>query len=458
MATNNYELDMTKGSVFKNTVAFAIPLILSSLLQLLYNAADLVVVSRFSGSNAMGAVGTTGPITNLIVNIGIGLSIGASVSVAKKYGAKDSPGVFRAVHTSMLVAVIMGIFLGIFGFFMSEKLIKLMGAPEGEVFDGAVKYMKIIFLGVPAAIVYNFSASILRAVGDTKRPLYILACTGIVNVILNIILVVFFHMDVAGVAIGTIAANYLSAIFAVIILMRSEGSYKFIIRQMRIYKQELKEIVKVGLPAGIQSSFFSIANTLIQSTVNSFGAAAMAGNAAAGNIEGFIYTTMNAFYQATLTGVSQNYGAKNEKRINKSIYVPAVCVVVMGLGMGLLGVAFSRQLLGIYITDSELAMEFGVQRMFTTFLPYFLCGLMEVMTGALRGLGCSTITAVTSFIGACGFRVLWVTFILPLNRVINMLYLCWPISWGVVIIMHLITFAIIKPRAIKRMKEQTDNV
>ena len=458
MATNNYELDMTKGSVFKNTVAFAIPLILSSLLQLLYNAADLVVVSRFSGSNAMGAVGTTGPITNLIVNIGIGLSIGASVSVAKKYGAKDSPGVFRAVHTSMLVAVIMGIFLGIFGFFMSEKLIKLMGAPEGEVFDGAVKYMKIIFLGVPAAIVYNFSASILRAVGDTKRPLYILACTGIVNVILNLILVILFHMDVAGVAIGTIAANYLSAIFAVIILMRSESSYKFIIRQMRIYKQELKEIVKVGLPAGIQSSFFSISNTLIQSTVNSFGAAAMAGNAAAGNIEGFIYTTMNAFYQATLTGVSQNYGAKNEKRINKSIYVPAMCVVVMGLCMGLLGVAFSRQLLGIYITDSELAMEFGVQRMFTTFLPYFLCGLMEVMTGALRGLGCSTITAVTSFIGACGFRVLWVTFILPLNRVINMLYLCWPISWGVVIIMHLITFAIIRPRAIKRMKEQADNV
>ncbi len=458
MAKRNFELDMTKGSVFKNTVAFAIPLILSSILQLLYNATDLIVVSRFAGSNAMASVGTTGPITNLILNIGIGLSIGASVTVAKKFGAKDEPAVFRAVHTSMLVAVVMGVLLGVFGFFATKRLVMLMGAPEGEVFDGAVKYMKIIFLGVPAAIVYNFSASILRAVGDTRRPLYILAATGVVNVVLNLILVIAFNMDVAGVAIGTIAANYLSAIFAVIILLRSESSYKLIISEMKLYKEEFKEIVKIGLPAGIQSSFFSIANTLIQSTVNSFGAAAIAGNAAAANIEGFVYTTMNAFYQATITGVSQNYGAKIEKRINRAIYVPAICAVVLGLTMGTLGVVFSRQLLGIYITDSPLAMEFGAIRMSVTFIPYFLCGIMEVMTGALRGLGCSTITAVTSFIGACGFRVFWITFILPLNRVINMLYLCWPVSWGLVIVMHLITFLIVRPRATKLMREQTQNV
>ncbi len=454
MASGKFEIDMCKGSIFKNVVMFAIPLIFSSLLQLLYNAADLVVVSRFAGSAAMGAVGSTGAITNLIVNIGIGFALGASVVVARKFGAKDSHGVFRAVHTSMLMSVVLGIVVCIIGIVASKPLLVLMGTPEGEVLDGAILYMRIIFLGTPAAMVYNFAASILRAVGDTRRPLYILACTGIVNVVLNLILVILVHLDVAGVAIATIAANYLSAIFAVIILLRAETSYKLDVHSLKIYKEELKEIVKVGLPAGIQSSFFSIANSVIQSTVNSFGAAAIAGNAAAGNIEGFIYTTMNAFYQATITGVSQNYGAKNEKRINKCIYVPAICVVVLGFTMGLMGVIFSRQLLGIYITDSAAAMEFGVKRMITTFLPYFLCGIMEVMTGALRGLGCSTVTAVTSFIGACGFRILWVSFVLPFNRVINMLYLCWPISWCVVICMHLITFAIIRPRAIKRMREQ----
>ena len=454
MAGSNYELDMSRGSVLKNTIAFAIPLILSSLLQLLYNATDLVVVSRFAGSYAMGAVGTTGPITNLITNIGIGLSIGSSVLVAKRFGSKDDPGVFRAVHTSMFVGVVMGIVLCVVGYVLTPTLVSLMGAPEGLVYNGAVTYMRIIFLGVPGSIVYNFAAAILRSVGDTKRPLYILAGTGIVNVVLNLILVIGVKLDVAGVAIGTIAANYLSAIFAVLILLRSESVYKLILREIRVYKKELIEIVRVGLPAGIQSSFFSIANTVIQSTVNSFGAAAIAGNAAAGNIEGFIYVTMNAFYQATLTGVSQNFGAKNEKRIYKSIYVSAACVVVAGLGLGLLGVVFSKQLLGIYITDSADALSYGTIRMYTTFIPYFLCGIMEVMTGALRGLRCSTVTAVTSFIGACGFRIFWITFILPFHRTTRMLYLCWPLSWAVVILMHIITFLIIRPKAIKQMREQ----
>lgn len=454
MARGKFEIDMCKGSVFKNVVLFTIPLILSSLLQLLYNAADLVVVSRFSGSVAMGAVGSTGAITNLIVNIGIGFALGASVVVSRRFGAKDDSGVFCAVHTSMLMSIILGFVVCLVGVVASKPLLVLMGTPEGEVLKGATLYMKIIFLGTPGTMVFNFAASILRAVGDTRRPLYILACTGIVNVVLNLILVILFHLDVAGVAIATITANYLSAIFAVIILIRAETSYKLDIHSLKIHKHELKEIVKVGLPAGIQGSFFSVSNSVIQSAVNSFGAAAIAGNAAAGNIEGFVYTTMNAFYQATLTGVSQNYGAKNEKRINKCIYVPAICVVLIGFSMGILGVTFSRQLLGIYITDSVAAMEFGVKRMFTTLLPYFLCGIMEVMTGALRGLGCSTITAVSSFVGACGFRIFWVNFILPFNRVINMLYLCWPISWGLVIVMHLITFAIIRPKAIKRMREQ----
>lgn len=452
MARGNFEIDMCRGSVFKNVLLFAIPLIFTSMLQLLYNAADLVVVSRFAGSNSMAAVGATSSITNLLVNIGIGFALGASVVVARSFGAKDDNGVYRAVHTSMLISVVLGFVICAAGFVASKYLLVLMGTPEGEVLDGAVLYMKIIFLGIPATMVYNFSASILRAVGDTKRPLYILACTGLVNVALNLVLVICFRLDVAGVAIATITANYLSAIFAVSILMRAETSYKLNLKSLKIYKQELKEIAKVGLPAGIQSSFFSLANTVIQSTVNSFGSAAIAGNAAVGNIEGFTYTAMNSFYQATITGVSQNYGSKNEKRIYKSIYVPAICVVVIGSLMGILCVVFSKQLLGIYITDSPLAVEFATKRMITTLLPYFLCGLMEVMTGALRGLGCSVITAVTSFIGACGFRIFWVSFILPVHRTISMLYLCWPISWFAVVVMHIITFIIIRPKAIKRMK------
>ena len=452
---NNYELDMSRGSVFKNTIAFAIPLILSSYLQLLYNATDLVVVSRFAGSNAMASVGTTGAITNLIICIGIGLSVGASVIVSKKFGAKDEPGVFRAVHTSMFVSVILGIFFAILGFSVTKKLLVLMGTPQGEVLDGAVTYMKIIFLGVPGTFIYNFAASILRSVGDTRRPLYILAGSGIVNVILNLILVIGYDMGVAGVAIGTIAANYISAAFAVLILLRSESCYKLIPREMKIYKQEFRDILRIGLPAGIQSSFFSVANTVIQSTVNSFGAAAMAGNSAAGNIESFVYQSMNAFYQSTMTGVSQNYGAKNEKGIYKYMYVSAICVFVVGFGLGLLGVLFSKPLLGIYITDSPEAMEYAKLRMITTFLPYFLCGFMEVMTGVLRGLGYSTVTAITSFIGACGFRIFWITLILPLNRTLRMLYFCWPISWGMVVIMHVITFLIVRKKALRRMKEQT---
>ena len=454
MSNRKFEIDMCNGSIFKNVVMFAIPLIFSSLLQLLYNAADLVVVSRFAGSDAMASVGATATITNLIINISIGFALGGSVIVARRYGAKDYDGVHKAVHSAILLGIITGLVSCAAGILLSEPLLVLMGTPEGRVLDGAVLYMRIIFLGVPASVVYNFSASILRAVGDTKRPLYILACTGLVNVALNLILVIGFHMEVAGVAIGTIAANYLSAIFALLILIRSDGSYKLILSKLRFYKQEVKDIIKVGLPAGVQGSFFSLSNTIIQSTVNTFGEAAIAGNAAGGNIEGFVYTAMNAFYQATLTCVSQNYGARNEKRINKSIYVPALCVVAVGFTMGLLTVIFSKQLLGIYITDSAEALGFGVKRMLVTGLPYFLCGIMEVLTGALRGLGYSSVTAVSSFIGACGFRIFWAYAIVPLHRTVETLYSCWPISWFLVIIMHLITLAIVKPRAIKRMHMQ----
>lgn len=452
MNKKKYSINMTQGPLLKNIIIFAIPLVLSNLLQLFYNTADLVVVSRFAGSQAMGSVGATGSVTSLILNIGIGLSVGAGVVVSKYFGAGDKSAISRAVHTSVFISFILGLFFSVLGFSLTRPLLMLTGVPEGNVLDGAVLYMRIIFLGVPASMVYNFCASILRAVGDTKRPLYILGLTGLMNVALNLVFVIVFHMDVAGVAIATIAANYASAIMALRILMRTEESYKLVVNKLRIYKAELVQIIRIGLPAGIQSSFFNLANTVIQSTVNSFGAAAISGNVAAANIENFIYIAMNSFAQAAVTGVSQNYGAGNVKRIYKTIGLAICCVSVIGTVMGVLCVIFANPLLSIYITDSAEAVEFAKIRMITTLVPYFLAGIMDTLTGSLRGLGRSSISAVNSFVGACGFRILWIIVVLPFNRTPRMLFWCWPLSWMVVIAMHLITHLVIRKSVIREVK------
>lgn len=451
-----YELDMCNGPVLKNVLLFAIPLVLASVLQLLYNAADLIVVSRFAGSAAMAAVGATSSVSGLITNVFIGFSLGASVAVSRAFGAKDVKGIHEAVHTAMLLSVIVGLFAGVIGFVFARPLLELMGTPEGGVLDGAVLYMRIIFIGVPASLVYNFGASILRAIGDTKRPLYILAATGVVNVILNLVLVIGFHMDVVGVAIATIVANYLSAAAVLMTLMRSEGAYRLDIRLLKIHKHSLKEILRVGFPAGIQSSFFALSNTVVQAGVNSFGEITIAGATAGSNIEGFVYVSMNAFYQATLTGVSQNYGAKNEKNIKKYMYIPMICAVFAGVVLGGLCIVFSRPLLGIYITDSAEAIEIGVVRLWMTTAPYFLVGIMECLVGAIRGLGSSTIPAITSFLGTCGVRMMWVFLVmtLPAWHTHELLFIAWPISWMFVIACHAITLAIIKPRAFRKMREQ----
>lgn len=449
-----YELNMCQGSVLKTVLLFAVPLILASVLQLLYNAADLIVVSRWAGSNAMASVGATGSVSGLLINVFIGFALGASVAVSRAFGAKDVKNMHETVHTAMLLSVIVGLFSGVVGFVFARPLLVLMGTPEGEVLEGAVLYMRIIFVGTPASLVYNFGASILRAVGDTKRPLYILAATGVVNVVLNLILVIGFHMDVAGVAIATITANYLSAAAVLSALMRSEGAYRLDIRSLKIYKKSLKDILRVGLPAGIQSSFFALSNTVVQAGVNSFGAVTIAGATAGGNIESFVYVSMNAFYQAALTGVSQNYGARDEKRINKFICIPLICGVITGIILGGASVLFARPLLGIYITDSPAAIEIGVIRLWVTTAPYFLVAIMECLVGAIRGLGSSTIPAITSFLGTCGVRMMWVLFVLPHFREEWVLFIAWPISWVFVIACHLITLAFVKPRAIKKLREQ----
>ncbi len=447
-------IDMTNGPMLGNIIKFVIPLILGNMLQLLYNAADLIVVGRFAGSNATAAVGATGSINTLFVNLCIGLSIGASVIVSRRIGAKDDVGTHRGVHTAMGLGAVSGLVGMVLGILFSKPLLVLFGTPAGEVLDGATLYMRIFFIGLPASMVYNFGAAIMRAAGDTKRPLYILSASGIVNVILNLVFVIAFHMGVAGVAIATSVANYISSIAVIVCLSRTHEVYRLNIKKIRFYKAELVETLKIGVPASIQSSVFSIANMVIQGAINSFGAEAMAGSAAASNIEGFTYTAMNAFYQAALTSVSQNYGAKNEKRIYKTMWICVASVVVVGFSIGLITTIFATPLLRIYITDSKEAIDFGTIKIYYLGLPYFLCGIMEVLAGALRGIGHSNMGMVNSIIGACGLRILWVQFMLPLSHTPQNLFVCWPISWIAVIIAHIICFMVVRKHSMLAMRNQ----
>ncbi len=454
MGNRKYELNMCQGSVFKTVLLFALPVILANVLQLAYNAADLIVVSRYAGSNAMAAVGATASPTALMLNVFIGLSLGTSVLVSRAFGARDTEGMHKTVHTSILLAVLLGLFSCALGLVFARPLLIWMGTPEGSVLDGAVLYMRIIFVGVPASIVYNFGAAILRAIGDTKRPLYILAVTGLVNVVLNLFFVIVCDMDVAGVAIATIVANYLSATAVLAALIRTDGAYRLNIRTLKIYKDVLKEILRIGVPAGLQASVFALANTVGQTAINSFGADTIKGATAGNNLENFANAAMNAFNQAVVTGVSQNYGAKNEKRINHYLTIPLLCSAISGAVLGGLCVLFARPLLGIYITDSPGAIESGTTRLFFSALPYFLVGIMECINGTIRGLGYSTIPTITNLVGICGLRISWILFVLPKFHYEEVLFAAWPISWVFVLVCHLITLAIIKPRAMKKLREQ----
>lgn len=454
MRGSRYELDMSQGSLVRSIVSFSIPYMLTTILQLFYNAADLVVVSRWAGSAAMASVGATSSLTNMLVNFFVGISVGVGVIVSRRYGAHDNEGLSHAVHTSVVLSMIAGAVALIIGVVFSKPLLVWMGTPDDGVLDGAILYMRIIFFGTPASLMYNFGAAILRSVGDTKRPLYILALSGIVNVLLNILFVVGFGMGVSGVAIATISSQYISVVMIYYTLTCSDAVYKVEFKELRIHKKECSEILRIGVPSGIQSSLFNLANTVIQSGVNSFGTAAIAGNTAASNVENFAYAVKNAFAQATITAVSQNYGAKNEKRLKKSVYTSILLMFVCTLAMSLLIILFAKPILSIYITDSAEAMSYGMKRLLITCIPYFLSGGVEVLSGYIRGLGYSTVSTVNTFVGACVFRMVWVIAILPLNRTFEMLYLCWPLSWSLVILLHLITLAIVYKKAIKKMYEE----
>lgn len=439
----NYEMNMTEGHLLSKIIKFTVPLMLSGMLQLFFNAADIIVVGRFAQDHtALAAVGSTGALINLIINVFIGLSVGTNVLIARYYGAQNLKDIKETVQTSVSVSIIFGVLLIFIGVFLARPLLDIMGTPL-DVIDQSVIYIKIYFLGMPGMMLYNFGAAILRAIGDTKRPLYFLTLAGIINVILNLILVVFFDMGVAGVAIATAVSQYVSAILVLLCLMKTDGPYKVDIKELKIYKAKFIQMLKIGLPAGMQGAIFSISNVLIQSSINSFDSVVMAGSTAASNIEGFVYNAMTAFHQTALSFTSQNVGAKKYSRINKILGLCIACVSVTGIVLGVSTFIFAKPLLSIYNSDPNVIAA-GTIRLTFIALPYFVCGIMDVLVGSLRGLGYSIMPMIVSLTGACGFRVLWIFTVFKAHHSLEVLFISYLISWALTSATHFICFLIVR--------------
>lgn len=430
-------VNMCEGPVLSGVIRYTLPIMATGVLQLLFNTADLVVVGQFCGSTAIAAVGATSSLINLLVNLFLGLSVGAGVCVAQGLGAQKTKEVERTVHTSVLLAFISGVLLTVIGFFFLKKCLVLMGTPA-DVLPLSTVYIQYYFLGITGSLVYNFGSAVLRANGDTKTPLIYLVFAGIINVILNLFFVAVLKMNVAGVAIATAVSQTVSAILVLRNLICRKDACRLQFKKLRFYKNELVKVVSIGLPAGLQSSMFSISNVLIQSSVNSFGAVVVAGNSAAMSLEGFVYVCITAFSQTALNFVGQNLGAGNADRIRKSYLICMAGTTVVGIVMGGLFYLCGAQLLRIYITDSDAAIQYGLLRMLFMCVPYFLCGIMDVTTGALRAMGCSLAPMLITVVGVCVFRVVWIftVFAMPQFHRVETIYASYPISW-------LITFAIL---------------
>ena len=435
---------MLEGALLPNIISYTIPIILTSILQLLFNAADLVVVGRFCGSLSVAAVGATGSITNLMVNFFIGLSIGAGVAVAHGIGSKEDEMVRNTVHTAIPMALISGMVLTVIGIAFSGYFLKLMGTPDTVLPLSAV-YMKIYFAGITFTMVYNFCAAILRAVGDTRSPLVFLTLSGIINVVLNVIFVTLLDLNVAGVALATTISQGISAALVVWALMKRTDACRFVPKDMRFHRIQVAKIIRIGLPAGIQSSLFSISNVLIQSSINSFGDVFMSGSAASANIEGFVYVSLNAFHQTAVNFIGQNSGAKQFQRVRRIFLLCLICVAVVGIGLGTLVWAVGPQLLSVYIPDSPEAVSYGMIRLSYICLPYFVCGLMDVTTGSLRGLGASFVPMLISVLGVVGIRAGWIftIFQLPGFHTPQCLFSSYTISWFITFLCQLTAFVLI---------------
>ena len=464
---NKYEMDMCSGNLFKKIVVFCFPLMLMGILQLLYNTADLIIVSNFSDDpSALGAVGSTSSLINLVVNLFMGLSVGTNVICARYFGSKNEKAMSNAVHTSILISIIVGTLLGFIGFFIAGPLLRMMNNDDKL----SELYLKIYFIGMPFNLLYNFASSILRAVGDTKRPLYYLTIAGFINVLLNLLFVIGLNMSVAGVALGTIISQAVSAILVIVTLIKTKESYGIKLNKLKIHKKELLEIAKVGLPAGIQSSIFSISNVLIQSSVNNFDKVASTiagttistvknGNSAATSVEGFVYAAMNSVYHAALAFTSQNVGAKKSKNIKKVMIYSLIYVTIVAASLGIILFVFGKQALSIYTTNPD-EINVGYIRLHYLCLPYFLCGIMDVMVGIIRGLGYGLTPMIVSIVGVCGFRIFWILFIFQNNTTftdyndLNLLYISYPISWIITFTIHLITYFILSKKKYQELNNK----
>ena len=432
MARNNGSL--TEGPFLKKIVFYTVPIILTGLLQLTFNAADLIIVGQFCGSASVAAVGATGALTNLIVNLFMGLSVGSGVTVAQALGAGQDRDAHRIVHTAIPTAIIGGAVLTVIGVTLSNTFLHWMGTPD-DVIPLSSLYMKIYFAGILGPMVYNFGAAILRAAGDTKSPLIFLTAAGIINVALNTVFVTVFHMNVAGVALATVISQFFAAAMILLTLTRRKDACRLELRKLKIYKGPLLKIIRIGVPSGIQGAMFSISNVILQSSVNSLGSVFMSGNAASANLEGFLYTTINSFHQSALNFVGQNIGARRYGNVKKVVNICLACSITVGTVFAVILWLFGRPLLGIYITDSAQAIEYGMIRITYVLLPYFTIALMDVLSGVLRGMGASISPMLISVIGVCGLRVGWVMLgwnqltHLPLETRAILLYLVYPVSW-----------------------------
>lgn len=453
MLKRQNQMDMCSGTMWNKILWFALPLMVSSILQLLFNAADVVVVGRYAGKEALAAVGSNGSLINLMVNLFIGLSVGTNVVVARSLGAERHEDVSRSVHTSLALAFVSGIALAVFGVAMARQLLEWMSSPT-DVIDLSTTYLRIYFLGMPANLLYNFGAAILRAQGDTRRPLYYLTLAGIVNVLLNLFFVIALGMDVDGVALATVISQYISAALVLRCLSLEQWPMNLDFKKLRIDPRVVRNIMQVGLPAGFQGILFALSNVVIQSSINSFNDPVLvAGSAAAANIEGFVYVGMNAFYQAAITFTSQNYGAGKCSRVDRVAQLCMLFSALTGFVLGNAAYLGGSTLAGIYAPGEEAVIAQAVIRLGCLCTTYLLCGIMDVLVGVLRGLGYSTIPMVVSLLGACGLRLVWVATVFPLFRTPVTLYLSYPVSWIVTGAFHFIFFLLIRKRVYAKVQE-----
>ncbi len=456
--TKKYDIDMCSGAILPKLLKLTLPLMLSSVLQLLFNAADIIVVGNFASENSLAAVGSTSSLVNLITNLFLGLSTGANVMTSRYMGAKDNERVSRTIHTSIFLSIVSGLILTVVGVAFADKMLALMSTPP-EVLGLSAVYLRIYFAGMVAMMIYNFGSSILRAKGDTKRPLYYLALAGVINVVLNLIFVILLKMDVAGVALATVISQCVSAFLVIRCLIKETDAFHFDFRKLRPDRIITGKILAIGLPAGFQGVVFSLSNVVIQSSINGFGEIAMAGSAAAASIEGFVWVSMNAFSQGAITFVSQNVGAAKYSRINRIAIIACSCAAVAGLVLGNLAYFFGEFLLGIYDPRPEI-LPSGMTRMSLVCVFYFTCGLMDCIVGAIRGMGYAVAPTIVSLLGACGLRILWIftIFQIPEYHTEFMLFLSYPLSWVITFIVHFICFIFMRRKFPKHDLDSSDSL